>query len=132
MSGESPAFITNMSLRAWFAGQALGPLLTIYAPDSAAARAVAGADALLRELQKQTDMQQVQLALPEAGFVRLHHVLRVFPISRSSWYAGVRAGKYPKPVRLGPYTTAWRAEDIHALIRQHAKLGAVRSSGELT
>jgi predicted DNA-binding transcriptional regulator AlpA len=46
----------------------------------------------------------------------LPQVLRVFPISKSSWWAGVKAGQYPKPVKLGPKTTAWRVEDIRALI----------------
>jgi predicted DNA-binding transcriptional regulator AlpA len=38
------------------------------------------------------------------------------PISRSGWWAGVKCGRYPKPVRLGPRTTAWRASDIRHLI----------------
>jgi predicted DNA-binding transcriptional regulator AlpA len=60
-------------------------------------------------------------ALPEAGFVRLPQILELIPVSRSSWWAGVKAGKYPPGVKLGPRTTAWRAEDIRSLIE---KLGA--------
>ena len=59
--------------------------------------------------------------LPETGFLRLPQVLRVFPISKSSWWAGVKAGQYPKPVKLGPKTTAWRVEDIRALIANLGK-----------
>ncbi len=58
--------------------------------------------------------------LPETGFVRLTTVLQVFPISRSAWWAGVKAGKYPSSVKLGPRTTAWRAADIRALIESVA------------
>ena len=54
--------------------------------------------------------------LPETGFVRLPEVLKVFPVSKSSWWAGVKEDRYPKPVKLGPKTTAWRVEDIRALI----------------
>ena len=54
--------------------------------------------------------------LPEVGFIRLHQVLAVYPISESAWWAGVRSGKYPQSVKLGPRTTAWRVEDIRALI----------------
>lgn len=54
--------------------------------------------------------------LPETGFVRLPDVLRVFPISKSAWWAGVKDGRFPKPVKLGPKTTAWRVQDIRALI----------------
>ncbi len=59
--------------------------------------------------------------LPETGFLRLPQVLKVFPISKSSWWAGVKAGQYPKPVKLGPKTTAWRVEDIRTLIANLGK-----------
>ena len=54
--------------------------------------------------------------LPETGFVRLPQVLKVFPVSKSTWWAGVKSGKYPQPVKLGLKMTAWRVEDIRALI----------------
>ncbi len=56
--------------------------------------------------------------LPETGFVRLPTVLKVFPVSKSTWWAGVAAGAYPKPVKLAPRTTAWCVEDIRLLIQQ--------------
>jgi hypothetical protein len=40
------------------------------------------------------------------------------PISRSSWWAGVKSGLYPKPVKLSPGVTAWRVEDVRALIQR--------------
>lgn len=40
----------------------------------------------------------------------------IIPVSRSAWFDGVRAGRFPKPIKLGPRTTAWRVEDIRALI----------------
>ena len=52
---------------------------------------------------------------PEA-LLRLPKVLQRFPVSRSDWYAGVRAGKYPAPLKLGERSVAWRASDIDALI----------------
>ncbi|WP_288901581.1 AlpA family phage regulatory protein [uncultured Sneathiella sp.] len=54
--------------------------------------------------------------LPEVGFVRLPDVLKVYPVSKSHWWAGVKDGRYPKPVKLGPKITAWRVEDIRELI----------------
>ncbi|MEQ8829768.1 MAG: AlpA family phage regulatory protein [Alphaproteobacteria bacterium] len=54
--------------------------------------------------------------LPETGFVRLPIILKVFPVSKSTWWAGVKAQHYPQPVKLGPKVTAWRVEDIRALI----------------
>lgn len=68
--------------------------------------------------------------LPEKGFVRLRQLLGdkksnpptppIIPIGRTSWLNGVKSGKYPKPIKIGERTTAWRVEDIHALI---VKLG---------
>ena len=60
----------------------------------------------------------IALPLPETGFVREPTVLSVYPVSRAAWWAGVKAGRYPKAYKLGPRTTAWRAEDIRALIEK--------------
>ncbi len=62
-----------------------------------------------------------QYQLPKEGFVRLRHILQVLPIGKSTWWAGVRSGRYPQPVRtLGQRITAWRVEDIHNLIKNAA------------
>lgn len=55
----------------------------------------------------------------DVGFLRLKQVLHPdgpIPVSKSTWWAGVRAGRFPKPIKLGPRITAWRAADIAALI----------------
>ena len=39
----------------------------------------------------------------------------IIPVSRASWYAGIKAGKYPKPIRLSKRTVAWREDDIKTL-----------------
>jgi len=54
--------------------------------------------------------------LPETGFVRLPEVLKVFPVSKSTWWAGVKDGRFPQPVKLGPKISAWRVQDIRELI----------------
>ncbi len=56
--------------------------------------------------------------LPATGFLRLPQVLALIPISRSAWWTGIRAGKFPKGIKLGDKTTVWRAEDIRALIER--------------
>ncbi|MEL7641679.1 MAG: AlpA family phage regulatory protein [Solidesulfovibrio sp.] len=69
------------------------------------------------------------IPFPTSGFVRVKQIIGnrkagevgPIPISRSAWWAGVKDGRYPQPVKLGPRTTAWRAEDINALIE---RLGA--------
>jgi prophage regulatory protein len=54
--------------------------------------------------------------LPQSGFVRLPQILAVYPVSRATWYNGVRDGKYPAPVKLSERISAWRAADIRKLI----------------
>lgn len=50
------------------------------------------------------------------GLLRLPQVLELVPVGRSSWLAGVKEGRYPQPVKLGPATTCWRASDIISFI----------------
>ena len=66
--------------------------------------------------------------LPDTGFVRLPQIIgstkarppipALIPVSRSTWWAGVKSGRYPQPVKLGPRITAWRVEDIRRLIAE--------------
>ncbi|NBX85927.1 MAG: AlpA family phage regulatory protein [Proteobacteria bacterium] len=49
-------------------------------------------------------------------YLRIWQVLELFPVGKSTWWAGVKAGRFPQPVKLGPRTTAWRADDIHAFL----------------
>lgn len=62
----------------------------------------------------------MQQSLPEVGYARLPQVLAAFPVSKSTWWNGIRDGRYPKAVKLSPNTTAWRVEDIRALIERVA------------
>lgn len=72
-------------------------------------------------------------ALPETGFLRLPQIIgkpstdtdpgipALIPVSKSTWWAGVRTGRYPQPTRsLGTRITAWRVEGIRALIEAMA------------
>lgn len=61
---------------------------------------------------------KMQNLLPENRLLRLPEILRIFPIGRSTWWQGVKDGRFPKPIKLGPRTTAWKAEDIRALIEK--------------
>jgi prophage regulatory protein len=59
--------------------------------------------------------------LAKTGFVRLSSILAPhgpIPVSKSTWWAGIKAGRFPKPVKLGPRITAWRVEDIRTLIEK--------------
>jgi hypothetical protein len=76
--------------------------------------------------------------LPESGYVRLSQIIGdskaappippVIPVSKSTWWAGVKSGRFPKPVKLAPRITAWRVEDIHELISRIAAASEERAS----
>lgn len=59
-------------------------------------------------------------SLPDSGFIRLPQVLNTIPVSKSTWWAGIKLGKYPAGIKLSERVTAWRVEDIRALISQLA------------
>jgi prophage regulatory protein len=65
---------------------------------------------------RMTSAQPRDLRLPDEGFVRLPVILALIPVGRSTWWAGVRTGRFPAPVKLGPRITAWRVEDIRKLL----------------
>lgn len=58
------------------------------------------------------------------GFLRLKQIIgdktspAIIPISKSSWWAGVKKGIYPQPIKLSERTTVWRAADIRRLIEK--------------
>lgn len=68
--------------------------------------------------------------LPETGYLRLWQIIGdpeaeppvppVIPVSKSTWWEGVRSGRFSKPVKLGPRISAWRVEYIRALLDQFA------------
>lgn len=64
--------------------------------------------------------------IPNTGFLRLKQIIgdykcdpiipALIPVGKSTWWAGVKSGRFPKPVKLGPRTTAWKVEDINELM----------------
>ena len=68
------------------------------------------------------------VTIPDIGFLRLTQIIgdkksnpqipAVIPVCKSTWWAGIKTGRFPQPVKLGPRTTAWRVEDIRNLIEK--------------
>lgn len=71
--------------------------------------------------------------LPVTGLVRLRQIIGdpkaeppippVIPVSKSTWWAGVKSGRFPAPIKAEDglrRITVWRVEDIHALIKRGA------------
>lgn len=68
----------------------------------------------------------IEYKLPQTGYLRIWQIIGnkktnppippLIPISKSSWWDGVKKGKFPKPIKIGTRTTAWKVEDILAFI----------------
>jgi len=50
--------------------------------------------------------------IPKTGLLRINQVLQFVPVSRSGWWAGVKKGLYPAPIKLSPRVTVWQASKI--------------------
>ncbi|ADB38013.1 helix-turn-helix transcriptional regulator [Spirosoma linguale] len=50
--------------------------------------------------------------LQNTGFIRLNQILKIIPVSRSTWWHGCKTGRFPQPYKLSPRVTAWKASDI--------------------
>lgn len=53
--------------------------------------------------------------LPNNAVIRLPDVLRLYPVSKSHWWQGIRDGRYPTPIKLGLRARGWRLGDVLAL-----------------
>jgi prophage regulatory protein len=64
--------------------------------------------------------------LPEVGFLKLPQIIgnkktntpAILPVGRTTFLNGVKSGKYPKPVKLGERSVAWRVADIKDLLER--------------
>ncbi len=54
----------------------------------------------------------------DVGFFRLRDVLSIVPVSKSTWWEGIKSGRFPKGIKLTPKCTAWLKRDIFALAKR--------------
>ena len=68
-------------------------------------------------------MSQKQVESSVKRLLRIKEVLARLSIRRSSFLEGCRTGRFPQPIKLGPRTTVWKAEEIDAFIENLGKQG---------
>lgn len=61
-----------------------------------------------------------------AALLRLSQVLAQFPVLRATWYAGVKDGRYPRRVQVGPRAVAWKPSDVDRLIAALSPIDSTR------
>lgn len=77
---------------------------------------------------------------PDVGFVRLSQIIGhpkadppyapIIPVSKATWWNGVKSGRFPKPIKLTARTTVWRVEDIQNLIKHPCSQGVTEQGWE--
>ncbi|MDN3987023.1 helix-turn-helix transcriptional regulator [Zwartia vadi] len=69
-------------------------------------------------------MQEIT-SQPQFHYLRLYQIIGhkkrgvppLLPVSASTWWAGVKSGKFPQAIKLGMRITVWRSDEIDALLR---------------
>ena len=77
-------------------------------------------------------------ASPQERFYRVTDIIgdrkrgipAMFPVSRSYWFKGVQAGKFPQPIRLSAGVVVWKGSDIDALIQRTIAAAAPAEAAE--
>jgi prophage regulatory protein len=54
--------------------------------------------------------------------LRLPEVLKMVPVSKTTWYAMIKRKEAPAPINLGPRSVAWDSDDIEAWIKERKAL----------
>ena len=66
--------------------------------------------------------------LPETGYLRISQIIgnpkadppipALIPVGKSTFWQGVKSGRFPKAIKLSPRVTVWRVEDIRKYIEE--------------
>ncbi len=61
--------------------------------------------------------------LPETGYIRQSQLIPIIlPFSSATLWRKVKAGEFPRPIKLSARVTAWRTEDIREWMRNRNSL----------
>ena len=77
--------------------------------------------------RRRKPIQRAAIDLDQPGYLRLQDVLAIFPVSRASWYAGIKSGKYPKSFPLGPRAVGWSTASVKKLLEDPPDYKLIRS-----
>ncbi|WP_298626222.1 AlpA family transcriptional regulator [uncultured Legionella sp.] len=68
--------------------------------------------------------------IPETGFLRLSQIIgnkklippipALIPVSKSTWWEGIKSGRFPQPVKISPRVTVWRVDDIRSFLKKES------------
>ena len=69
-------------------------------------------------LKTQTDTVERYLRIWDIVGDEKRGIRAIIPVKSTTWWNGVRSGRFPKSYKLGKRCTAWKASDIYALLKK--------------
>lgn len=79
-----------------------------------------GGESLHAAPQATADVKPTSSTGPSFRFLDINEVLALIPVSKTTWYDGIRKGIYPKKCSLGGRRVAWHSGEIEELMRKLA------------
>lgn len=64
------------------------------------------------------------------GFLRLSQALKLIPVGKSYWYEGVKAGRFPTPIKMGK-VALYKVENIEKVIKDIKEINQQQADTEL-
>jgi prophage regulatory protein len=49
-------------------------------------------------------------------FLKIGDCLKIIPVAQSTWWAGVKVGRFPKPIKIGG-NSFWRYSDVMKVVQ---------------
>lgn len=74
--------------------------------------------------EEPTDLKIIEhlKSLPDDALITWKDGIRhLYPVSKNTWIAGWKAGRYPKPIKMGPRLNGWRIGTIRQFLANLAQ-----------
>lgn len=69
------------------------------------------------------------VTIPQEGFIRLHQVLIMYPVSYSTLWKQIKKGLFPKPYSIGARAIAWDISEVKEALEKVKSEGRTQSNG---
>jgi prophage regulatory protein len=66
-------------------------------------------------------LNNINPVLPPGGMSRLKTLKQLVPFSGATIWRKVKTGEFPAPIKINPYITAWRNDEVNAWFDQWSK-----------
>ena len=61
-------------------------------------------------------MKEGTIFAADDRLLKIKDCLKIIPVGQSTWWAGIKDGRFPKPVKIGG-NTFWRYSDVMRVVQ---------------